>query len=123
MNTAIDTAEALASRAAFIHALRECADFLEQHQSVKVPVGVTTVFNAFVDSKDELAAHARVTSWEKCYQGDYFFLKKSFGGRVSIEINADRALVCRRVVTGKTIKPAEEVDTVEWVCDDPAVLR
>lgn len=107
-------------RALFIQSLRDCAEFLEAHPGVKTPLG-TVMLNVFVDSKDELAAHARATSWQKCYEGNYFFLRKLFG-QISFEVNADRSMVCRRVVTGTRTEPAKTVDVVEWVCEDTAVL-
>ena len=107
-------------RVALIHGLRECADFLEQHPIVQVPYSVS--LNSFVGTKDELVAQARVTSWEKVYQDQYFFLKKSFGPAVSLEINADRELLCKRVVVGTRKEPAKTVEVVEWKCEDEALL-
>lgn len=108
-------------RRALVQSLRDCADFLEQHPTVAIPLGPIAL-NAFVNTKEELAAHARVASWEKCFQDQYFYLKKSFG-LVSLEINAQRELLCRRVVTGTRVEPEKVVDVVEWICDDPTVLR
>lgn len=107
-------------RAIYIQSLRDCADFLEQHPAVKLPVSCVS-FNAFVDTKEELAAQARLTSWEKRWSGEWFSLSKTFGV-VTLEINADRSLVCRRVVTGTREVPAKTEEVVEWVCEDPAVL-
>ena len=92
---------------------------MEQHPPVTVPLRVA--LNVFVETKDALAAHARLTTWEKEYLGNYFFLKKPFGP-VSLEINVHREVICRRVVTGTREEPAMTVEVVEWHCDETALL-
>ena len=106
-------------RVALIRGLRACADFLTQHPTVKVPLDVG--LNVFVQTKDELAAHARVTSWDKDYLGDFFFLTKSFGP-VKLQINVNREVVCMRIVVGTRQEPAKTVEVVEWRCEDAALL-
>lgn len=110
-------------RDAFIQALRDCADFLDTHPTIAAPMYV--VMNVFVNSREEIANHARAASWEKEYNGSWFNLKKEFGGDLRLEINADRSLVCRKVVTGTSVVPAQPehtVETYEWVCDEPSLL-
>jgi hypothetical protein len=57
----------------FIHGLRELADFLDAHPTVEVPI--YAMLNVFVNTKDELAAHARTATWEKVYNGNWFTLR------------------------------------------------
>jgi hypothetical protein len=109
-------------RTAFIQSLCDCADFLERHQAVKAPQYVT--MNVFVNTREEVAAHAKAASWKKVHSDDWFWLHREFGEDLSLDITASRETVCRRVVTGtRTIpaRPEETVEEVEWVCDD-AVL-
>ena len=110
-------------RAAFIQSLRDCADFLDRHPSVNVPRYVN--LNVFVNTREEIAAHARVTSWEKVYNDTWFYLRKEFGTDLSLDITVQRETVCRKVVTGTRVvpaKPEHEVEDIEWVCDDVSLL-
>ena len=102
----------------FIHGLRELADFLDAHPTVEVPI--YAMLNVFVNTKDELAAHARTATWEKVYNGNWFTLRKEFG-TIKYEINATRDTVCRKVVKGTRVVPARPehtVEEVEWVCEE-----
>jgi hypothetical protein len=110
-------------RAAEIRGLRELADFLEQHPAVPIPM--LDGQNAFVTSRDELAAIARAGSWEKLWLDQWFVLIRQFSGSVTLHVNAERSTVCRKVVTGTKTLPAtpeREVETYEWVCDEPSLL-
>src|SRR3990167_4081279 len=98
-------------RANFINALREYADFLVQHPDVDAPEYL--VINVFVKTKDDLARHARVGSWEKTHNGPWFYLTKHFGQDLQLDITAPRETVCRRLVVGQTTEPARVVDVVE----------
>lgn len=116
--------EATRRRAAFIQSLRDAADFLEQHPGVQAPRYIN--LSVFVNTRDELAAQARAATWEKAYNYGWFYLRREFGEDLSIEIAAPRDMVCRKVVVGTQTVPAQperEVEVVEWVCDDAAVLR
>lgn len=110
-------------RAATIRGLRELADFLEAHPVVPLPyVGS---INAFVQSRDEMATIARAASWRKQWREDWFTLTREFSVDVNLEVNIERATVCRKVITGTRIQPAQPeqtVETFEWVCDDPSLL-
>jgi len=112
-------------RQTFVAALRELADFFEQHPNVKVPYN--TVVDTFVTTRDELAENARGSAWEKVYNGDWFSLRKVFGDDehgVVLEVNCSRTTVCRRVVKGTRVIPAraeQVVEDVEWVCEDPVL--
>jgi hypothetical protein len=111
-------------RAAFIRSLRDAAQFLEDHPAVKAPRYVT--MNVFVNTRDEIADQARAASWLKDYNDTWFNLRRQFGEDLSIEINASRETVCRKVVTGTRVVPARPecvVDVYEWECDDPALLH
>ena len=120
------TEQERARREDFIRGLRDMADFFAQHPTVKLPS--TECFNVFVTTREELAEHARVTSWEKVYEGPWFMLRKHFSEDLRLEINTDRQTVCRKVVTGTRVVPAKpaveehEEETFEWVCDDASLL-
>lgn len=120
-NQVSNEAKDAARRRAFIQSLRDLADFLELHPTVTAPR--YNQLNVFVDTREELAEHAKAATWAKVFNGQWFYLSKSFGVDLSFDITADRGLVCRRVVTGTREEPAKTVEDVEWVCDDPVVLR
>ena len=113
----------MTDRKAFIQGLRACADFFEQHPTVNTPYCET--INVFVGTRDGMAAHARASTWEKVYSDSWFMLCKEFGGGVTLEINTSRETVCRRIVTGTEVVPAQPervVEKVEWICEDAALL-
>ena len=110
-------------RAAFVQGLRDLAAFIESHPGVTCPK--YAVMNAFVNTRDEIVANAKAATWEKVYNGEWFYLHRSFGEDVSIDITAERSTVCRKVVTGsKVIKaqPERTIETCEWVCEDVSLL-
>lgn len=107
-------------RAAFIQSLRDCVEFLESHPGITAPRYVD--MNVFVNDREAIAVHARAASWEKIYNGEWFYLRKEFGPDLRLDITAPRDTVCRKVVTGtRTVpaQPAREVEQVEWVCEEP----
>lgn len=69
--------EAAQRRAAFIQGLRDCADWLERHPDVRCPRWQN--MNVFVDTREEIAAQARAATWEKVYNGEWFYLSRHFG--------------------------------------------
>ena len=110
-------------RQAFIDSLRACADFLESHPSVKAPRYIT--MNVFVDTREELAEQARSATWNKVFGDTWFSLTKSFGEHLSLDITCGREVVCRKVVTGTRVVPAQPEQVVEeyaWECDEASVL-
>lgn len=112
-------ADALKRRIAFIAGVRACADFFEMQPDLEAPWGL--MVNISVSDKATMGRYARLTTWAKQYLGDWFSLVKDFGGGVTLELNIARAQVCRKVVTGTQIVPAQperEVELVEWVCED-----
>lgn len=118
-----DVARELERREQFIQGLRNMAAFFEHHPGVAVPHYNT--FSVFVDKREELVEQAKLTSWKKVYNEQWFVLVKEFGGGVELHVNADRTTVCRRVVIGKKTVPARaehEVDEVEWVCEEQSLL-
>lgn len=117
----ITNERAAARRAAFIQSLRDAAEFLEQHPGVQAPRYI--LMNVFVDTRDDVAAHARAATWEKEFNGPWFSLRKTFGEDLSLDITAPRETVCRKVVVGTQIVPEREEEVVEWICDDASVLR
>lgn len=112
-------------RRAFVNGLRQMANFVEANEELPVPMGCS--MNVFVTHRRELAALARVggAKWEKRANGNYFSLVVTFDGKHTYEINIERQQMCRRVVTGKRVVPAEpehEVEEFAWVCDDEPLL-
>lgn len=114
----------IAERVAEIAGLRALADFLDAHPDI-VPSSQT--YNVYVNSREELARIARATTWQKVYVGNFFILRKMFGG-IQLDVYTDRELVCKPVVTGKKIveavpaQPEHEEDIVEWVCEHESLL-
>lgn len=107
-----------------IEGLRRLADFLAVTPQIELS---PQIYNVYVESREELAAIARLGSWQKHYVGDYFVLRKSFAG-VTLDVYTNRQSVCRAVVTGQRVVPAQPAqperveDVVEWVCDDAVLL-
>lgn len=66
---------------------------------------------------------------EKKYASDSFKLVKKFGDNITLTFSTNRKSVCRKIVVGtKKVQKREfvdvpnefeEVEEVEWVCDDP----
>lgn len=115
-----DEFEEATRRRAFIASLRAAADFLERHPDVRAPRYVT--MNVFVETREDLAVHARAATWEKIFNGQWVYLRRTFGDDLVIDITAPRETVCRKVVVGVETIPAHEEERVEWVCDDPVLL-
>ena len=110
-------------RAAFIQALRDCADFFEAHPSIRTPEGQT--LNVWNCTKSELGSVAAISGWRKTYTDSLFYLTKMFSEDLMLEYNAPRETVCRKVVKGTKMIPAQperEVEDVEWICDDVSLL-
>jgi hypothetical protein len=109
-----------------IAGLRQFADFLDAHPTVETR---EQRFLIYVESREELADYARLTTWEKVYESnDWFMLRKRFGRGAVLEVYTDRSKVCRKVVKGTRLVPpqpatdAYEEEIVEWVCDDASLL-
>jgi hypothetical protein len=106
----------------YVQGLRELADFIEAHPDAPLPfVGA---HNAFVDDKTRLGAIVRACGgrWEKSATEDYFYIRRTFAAGHTYEVNVSREQVCRKVVTGTRIEPAQperEVETYKWVCEEP----
>lgn len=120
-----------------IQGLRDLADFLEKNPDLPIGEYTSVVLDEFVyddyddgkriegsglETMRQLARKLKPV--EKDYFGSTFVLKKNFGDRVSLEFNASREVVCKRVVVGKKLVPARtikehEEEIVEWVCDEP----
>jgi len=111
-------------RADFIRGLRDLATFYERNPSVDFPRYNT--LNVFLKDRVDVERHARASGgWEKIYNGDWFSLRKNFGENVTLEINANRETVCRKVITGKRIveaQPEREVDEFVWECNETPLL-
>ena len=103
--------------------LRAMADFLEARPDIEAPGCLT--LNLFAHTREELTAIVRNGTWTKSYNDDYMWVRKDFGGGITLEINIARAQVCRRVVIGTKVipaKPEHHVDVVEWICDEASLL-
>lgn len=118
-----ETAVEVTERELVIQGLREFADFLEAHPTI--PASQQN-FLSYVYTREELAKIARLTSWQKVYEGDnYFTLRKTFSSGARFDVYTERSQVCRKVVTGtRTVAatPEHEEEIVEWVCEDAALL-
>lgn len=106
----------------YVQGLRELAAFVEMHPEIPLPWAGSQ--NAFVNDKADLAAIAKIVGgrWAKGVSPDFFFIRKEFAGGFSYEANIGRESVCKKVVTGTRIEPAQperEVEIVEWICDEP----
>lgn len=108
----------------YLTGLRELANFLESHPDLPIPGEMA--HQVYVFSRERLAAVAREPGvrWEKSSDAgsDYFKLRVPFCGDQSYEVFTTRDEVCRKVVTGTRLIPAtpeHEVETYEWVCDEP----
>lgn len=109
-------------RAQALADMRALLDFIEQHPEIAMPTFNTVLVR--VNTRDDLAAIARLGSWEKVYNGEYFSLVKQFGTH-TLDVFTDRSVVCRKVITGTRTVPAtaEHVEEVtEWVCEDGSLL-
>lgn len=110
-------------RAEFIQGLRDLAAFLETHPTVSAPR--YTTLNVFLDKREDVVTHARAASWEKVYNENWFYLRRNFPGEIAYEINTSRETVCRKLVTGTRVVPAQPettVEEVEWVCEERSLL-
>ena len=109
-----------------IQGYRELADFLEGHAAI-LPQGMERYSRTFngvsLDTSDEVAALAKTGGrWEKTTAGNYFYIIREFAGGVKFYGATDREHVCRRIVVGTDVIPAQpehEVERVEWHCDQP----
>lgn len=109
-------------RSDYTQGLRELADFIDAHPDIPLPYA--GAHNAFVENKAQLGLIARAVGgrWDKKGTTDYFYIKREFAGGHSYEVNVSREQVCRKVKTGTRIEPAkpeQEVETFEWVCEEP----
>jgi hypothetical protein len=105
--------------------LKDIVAFLEAHPGVPPPR-----FNSLLvtlNTREEIAAVAKQSSWQKDYNGQWFSLQKRFG-TLTLDVYVPRDEVCRKVVTGTRVLPAveaqpERVEQVEeWVCDEASLL-
>lgn len=122
---AIERQRVFNQRRAFVAGLRELASFVDAHPDLPLPIASN--HNAFVNTKAELAALARSgVRWEKSANGNYFYLRVTFTGGHSFDVNVQREQVCRKVVTGTHLEPAvpaHEVEDFHWVCDEPLLAE
>lgn len=120
----------MAEREDFIQALRDLADFFEQHPDVPAPRWQQSIslFASYANPKADMAAVARAMgSAAKNYSDELVTLRKPFGEWLELTMHANRDEVCERVVVGTKIIPAEPKriipaqparteDIVEWHC-------
>jgi hypothetical protein len=110
-------------RLAYITGLREVADFLAAHP--ELPTTRHEQHLVCLQTREELVAVARIPGvrWRKDWQSEEFFsLKADFPGGHTYEVFVRREHVCRKVVTGTAVQPAQPEQTVElfrWECDEP----
>lgn len=125
--------------------LRELADFIEKRGVLLPTVSVTTQHYSWLSSSDYVQVDGQwesvlnegntrenvrrfidaVGNCDKEYQSDRIRIVKNYSDGAPMLIGSvDRALTCKKVPTGKTIKheariePAREEPEYEWVCSD-----
>ena len=110
-------------RAEWVNGLRAMADWFEQHPE-RIPLWNHLQINLFPGDKAELAVLAREFGRAVKDGDDRWFHVKRPCGPHSISGTIEREQVCRKIVTGTKIVPAQperEVEVVEWVCDEPVL--
>jgi hypothetical protein len=114
---------------AFVDGLNALADWYEKHPEIPLPMwDGSVILDAFVPGAPELAEAARALGHAEKHYGDKWFTVRCHFGPISLEFNAKRANVCRRVVVGTsyipekvipaTTIPAHTEEIVEWDCPD-----
>lgn len=104
-------------RQEFIQGLRDLADFLEARPTVPTPNGYLNQYvfpSAFRESARALGA------FDKTPSDDFYGAERRFGP-ITLRLFTDRSAVCKRIVKGTRIIPAEPERTeevVEWECSE-----
>ena len=106
----------------FVASLRAAADFFESHPGAPAPIYRITL-NMFVYTREELERIARsVGAADKGVSGEWYFLRRKFGGFLQMDWNVPRGEVCEarvvgtRVIPARPAEPERAVDIVEWDC-------
>jgi hypothetical protein len=128
---------------ALVSGLRELADFFDQNIEFPNPYGISVNVSVTewkpweADKESEVDQDATkrelkrcmrlMRNCEKVWSSYSLRLTKKFGtqGKVTLNVSAERSGICRKVVLGNEIIPAQPervVEKVEWVCDDVALL-
>jgi len=126
----MSSAEKQAQSKLFVESLRELADFYEAHPECPLPSFPS--LNIFADRSDEAVARQQFRAFgafEKEFLEDWFVARKRFGV-ITLELNAKREQVCRKVVVGtrqvpervvpaqpETVIPAHTEEITEWQCE------
>ncbi len=101
----------------FASGLRALADWYEAHPDQPLPLAELDVF---VNDVRELATAAlALGNARKRAGGNWFWIRREFGGGVVLDFNILRAAVCTRRVTGTIVVPASPEHTeeiLEWDC-------
>lgn len=115
-----------------IDGLRVMADFLEANPEFTVYIGT---FNAFRYEKEDFAAGARILGGklQKKSDGNYYAVRREFGGEVAIELNISHSNLCEKIVETidepeivipakpaepEKIIPARTVEKIRWKCPE-----
>ncbi len=102
-----------------IAALKRAIEWMESQGDALPTLNALTSFLLCPDSKDEARETVRAMGKTVKQFGDgTAYYKKSFGHGVEIDVVIDRAIVCRKIVTGTHVEPERVVEDVEWVCDE-----
>jgi hypothetical protein len=122
------------NRESFIRGLRYLLTTLEEHPDLPAPYLGAAVQRC--ESRGEMRelVKAYAGKWDKEDDPTDFQIRQKFGDSLSIILYASHEKVCKRVVTGKKVVPAQvipaqpeqvlperEVDIVQWVC--PGILN
>ena len=117
------TEQERARREHFITGLRNLADFLASHPGIQAPVYVQ--LNVFVKHREDLAAQARLATFQKIPMGDWFVLRHEFGEDLVLDLTIERQAICKKVQVGTRQVPAlpateaTEEPVYDWICEDP----
>lgn len=113
-----------------VEGLRELADFIEDHPELPITQPYLTltfwIWSEGEEGKRKAAIAARAFgNAQKIHGGGYLDIRKKFGP-IAVDFTVSRDAVCRRIVTGTKVTPAETrvipervEETVEWICDEP----
>ena len=138
--TEVEEANELAQkRAKWIADARQLIDFLESKPAIIDELGSIhlsfyvygegmTVEEKNKDAKKRTARFARMMGKSHKEWNDYALeILKRFGSH-QLRVNVAREAICERKVIGTEFVPeyrvsAHQKDIVEWVCEDPSILR
>lgn len=108
----------------FIDSLKTAIAWLEANGELIPRINASLSILLVAEDKETVAAVARAMHGARKTYSDEgtAYLDKQFGNGVQLSVCFPRNLVCRKVVKGTKVIPAEPektIEDVEWVCDEP----